>query len=256
MKKILTVLLVSLLVLVGCGSKDSAHVDTLKNALEAFQDVKAVDMSVQFSSDDEVFEELNLEKMEMRMAMLNTDVMEDIKLIFEMKSDDILQSFNFYVTDNKLYMNMFGMKMMTNLDKETFEDVMENEAGMGDLTNGVILEIAKDEAFFDNKNFKINEKDGVIAYEIDGKSEYGKKFSDYTNTMGEMTGTDQKFDFESVTLYVKDGDFFGFSITMLSEEKAEVIINYRLDAINDDVNFDFPNFDDYMDISDLDGLGF
>lgn len=240
MKKIIVLMLASMLLLVGCGSSDTNEneeiVQQFRDSLSVFDDLQAVDAT--FTMTDVVNNE------QTSIGILNIkaqDITSPQLMKLNMSVDLDGEVMKMYIVDGLSYVDYMGLKMGTPYDEAA------SEVDFGELFDNDDIEESIDGIKeIEAKDFEISEKDGITTLKID--SDYVKYLSSISEITDELDPEAEDINLSSASFLMKDGKFYGLELSGFSkdDEKTEMSMAIIFNAYNDEVDFDFPNFDEFV----------
>lgn len=246
MKKIIALMLVGLLLLSGCSVNkvdQEAKLKDLKVALEVFDDLQVVDMSMQI---------LNIPlagaATESGINLKVQDIfdLEIAKFSFTMDMGE--DSMTFYQVDNKAYIQAGEDKLVIEEEEVSLMEMLSFDAFVDDSSIKEMLEGLKS---MEKEAFDIEEEDDITVFKF--RSDYLKEADQFKDLYAEYEETtDDGFLITEIAILLKADQFYGFRIKTAETEtpKSESIMKIIFNAYNDDVDFAFPDFSEFISLTD------
>lgn len=244
MKKIIVLMMASLLLLTSCGSKHANYdqVMSLRESLLVLEDVQALDISITMTElDGDVQKDQSVIGIKLQ-DIYNPELM---KLIMQISMDG--DAMKMYITENKGYMEYLGLKFTVPVEDELLDldmDIFTDE-DINDLIEGI--------GVIEPKDFEITEEDGVTKFHLkDSYVDYLTKLQGFTDELDSQTDSDSDIEYTSLAFLMKDGQFYGIEISgkVQENDNSEASILVIFNNFNDDVDFDFPDFSTFMSLED------
>ena len=258
MKKILSVLLVSILLLTGCGKKENLK-DVYKEAAKNLSEVNDIklDLTTKFDMKGSDGTDVSMEPVKGSITVVGIKDIKtpkdlQMKMSLEMGLFVINQAMEMYFKDGMNYTNASDLKIKSEFDTEG--SFKEFEEIIGNNTQKPLFE--SDD--FINK-LTMNKVDDEYFFEIKGKdlTEALKSLEQFSSAAGSIIPMETEDLDEMIFKFVvnKDKKFTAFmmSTDIKSEVQGmEMKIEAKFNFTYDNVKIDFPNFDDYVEQEKLD----
>ncbi|MBK2404499.1 hypothetical protein EPJ90_06605 [Erysipelothrix sp. strain 2 (EsS2-7-Brazil)] len=250
MKKIITAALIVLVLVSGCSKSNKPNDEQkakLNEASDRLMNANAIDMDLTLEMKPEKREQLNdavSANMEIQYAKAKLPL--DFDLIFKINiPDEDDTSMNFYKKGTDVYMDFMEQKMKIDL-KQIPQVGMFLELPFNDVQSEP-ADINFEKATVVSENNQL-----VYTFDLNDflQSDTFKK------ALAEQ-GQDVDLDFKQGQAIVKVGDEIetidlSFMVTEKnSMESLEMLINIEVVGLNDSVEMSFPNFDTFIDMTQL-----
>lgn len=256
MKK-LSVVLLALLMLVGCGKK--SDIDTLELINKAFsgteqKETGAFELALDYDmSDSENEMSLKMEGLVRQERKIDVEAIRNqdfsginIELIgtLDMASFGTKMDMSFYMNEGVMYADLLGSKIKVDLKdfKDEINDALENVEG----EESKPLQFTEE----DLKDFKITEEDGYVRYTL--KEKAVKRVLDSAKSNINNETLDNVFENLELSIDVNnDGTLRAVEMTIVGNEdgmKQNISFTMTSMDLKDARKIEFPEFKGYQDI--------
>ena len=247
MKRKVSVILIALIMLTACAKKPEA--DEQKTASNAVSSLTVLENAINEIIESDVLSyilhlsnETNLLS-ERKVSLNNLNNFPQAKMIKEILVEGEALTAT-YINDGYIYYDFPGGQLKEQLTHETLEFAYGGFFDMNVVAYQLTI-LTKSPSFYDSKNFTTKSKDGGILYILDKENDNAKPLLD---SFDSALDENDPVNIDNVSFHVKGSKLIGYSIEFRSQQNDFGYQEVFIEAVNDAVKFDFPDFSNYMEV--------